>query len=141
LKLINYSQIINIKENKMNTIGYFEIQSSNPEREIEFYKSVFGWEFHKEISLPIKYYRIETGSINGGLLKRPVQVPPIEFGTNAYVCSIQVENFDKTCELILKHGGIEALSKFAVPGRCWQGYFIDPDNNTFGIFEVDDNAK
>jgi predicted enzyme related to lactoylglutathione lyase len=38
-------------------------------------------------------------------------------------------------------GGQVALPKFAVPGRCWQGYFIDLDGNTFGIFEVDENAK
>jgi uncharacterized protein len=125
----------------MNTIGYFEIQSSDPAREIEFYKSVFGWNFIKEMSEPIEYYRIETNSINGGLLSRPAKVPPIECGTNAYVCSIQVDNFDKTCDLILKNGGIIALPKFAVTGRCWQGYFIDQDNNTFGIFEVDENAK
>lgn len=26
----------------MNTIGYFEIQSSDPKRDIDFYKSIFG---------------------------------------------------------------------------------------------------
>ena len=25
------------------------------------------------------------------------------------------------------------MPKFAVPGRCWQGYFLDPDHNVFGI--------
>jgi hypothetical protein len=34
-----------------------------------------------------------------------------------------------------------ALPKFAVPGKCWQGYFIDLDGNTFGIFEVDEGAR
>ena len=125
----------------MNTIGYFEIQSSNPEREIQFYKAVFGWNFIKEEFVPIEYYRIETNGINGGLLKRPAKVPPMEFGTNAFVNSIQVENFDKTSELILQNGGQVALPKFAIPGRCWQGYFLDADNNTFGLFEVDENAK
>jgi predicted enzyme related to lactoylglutathione lyase len=124
----------------MNTIGYFEIQSSNPERDVQFYKTIFGWKFIKQEFLPIEYYRIETESVSGGLLKRPVKVLP-ESGTNAFVCSIQVENFDKTSELILKNGGRIAMAKFAVPGRCWQGYFLDPDNNTFGLFEVDENAK
>ena len=125
----------------MNTIGYFEIQSSDPQREIEFYKNVFGWKFIREEFVPIEYYRIETNSINGGLLKRPAKVPPTESGTNAYVCSIQVENFDETRKLIIQNGGQVALPKFAIPGRCWQGYFIDADHNTFGIFEVDENAK
>ncbi len=102
----------------MNTIGYFEIQSSNPDRDIEFYKAIFGWKFIKEEFVPLKYYRIETNSINGGLLKRPAKLPPTESGTNAFVCSIQVDNFDKTSELILKNGGQIALPKFAIPGRC-----------------------
>lgn len=125
----------------MNTIGYFEIQSSDPKRDIEFYENVFGWKFTKQDFTPLEYYRIETKSINGGLLKRPARVPPQESGTNAFVCSVQVNNFDKTSELIIKNGGQIALAKFAVPGRCWQGYFVDQDNNTFGIFEVDENAK
>ena len=124
----------------MNTIGYFEIQSSNPQREKKFYENVFDWKFYRENNLPIEYYRIETGSISGGLLARPAKVPPMEYGTNAYVCSVQVEDFDRINDLIIKNGGQIALPKFAIPGRCWQGYFIDPDNNTFGIFEVDENA-
>ncbi|HXB42086.1 MAG TPA: VOC family protein [Bacteroidia bacterium] len=125
----------------MNTVGYFEIQSSDCKREIKFYENIFGWKFIKEEFVPIEYYRIETNSINGGLLKRPAKVPPTQFGTNAFVCSIQVNSFDDTSTLILKNGGQIALPKFAIPGRCWQGYFVDPDNNTFGIFEVDDKAK
>jgi predicted enzyme related to lactoylglutathione lyase len=125
----------------MNTIGYFEIQSSNPQRDIKFYKTVFGWKFIKESFVAIEYYRIETNNINGGLLIRPAKIAPKESGTNAFVCSVQVDNFDKTSDLILKNGGQIALPKFGVPGRCWQGYFADPDNNTFGIFEVDSNAK
>lgn len=125
----------------MNTIGYFEIQSSEPARDTQFYSTVFGWKFIRQEFIPIEYYLIETNSINGGLLKRPVPVPPTAYGTNAYVCSVQVENFDATSKLILENGGQIAMEKFAVPGRCWQGYFIDLDNNTFGIFEVNENAK
>ena len=124
----------------MNTIGYFEIQSSDLAREIQFYKAVFGWKFIREELVPIEYYLIETNSIYGGLLKRPAKVPPAQSGTNAYVCSIQVENFDKTSDLILKNGGQVAMPKFAVSKRCWQGYFIDQDSNTFGVFEVDEKA-
>lgn len=32
----------------MNSIIYFEIQSSNPEREIKFYQDVFGWKFKRQ---------------------------------------------------------------------------------------------
>jgi hypothetical protein len=126
--------------NHMNTVGYFEIQSSNPARELAFYKAIFGWNFVKQESVPIEYYLIETNSIYGGLLKRPAALPPDGSGTNAFVCSIQVENFDRTADLVMQQGGRVAMPKFAVPGRCWQGYFIDADHNVFGIFEVDEQA-
>jgi predicted enzyme related to lactoylglutathione lyase len=124
----------------MNTVGYFEIQSSNPPRELAFYKAIFGWNFVKEEFAPIEYYRIETNTIYGGLLKRPAALPPEGTGTNAFVCSVQVENFDKISESILQYGGAVAMPKFAVPGRCWQGYFLDPDHNVFGVFQVDEKA-
>jgi uncharacterized protein len=125
----------------MNTIGYFEIQSSDPARDITFYKAVFDWKFTREEFVPIEYYRIETNSINGGLLKRPAKIPPTECGTNAFTCSIEVENFDETAALIVQAGGQVAMPKFAIPNRCWQGYFADPDNNVFGVFQVDEKAK
>jgi predicted enzyme related to lactoylglutathione lyase len=53
----------------MNTIGYFEIQSSNPNNRV--YQTIFGWKFIREKLVPMEYYHIETNSINGGLLKRP----------------------------------------------------------------------
>jgi predicted enzyme related to lactoylglutathione lyase len=125
----------------MNIIGYFEIQAGNPQKAILFYQAVFGWKFIKEELVPIEYYRIETGAISGGLLQRPAPPPPAQSGTNAFVCSVQVESFDRTAETILQQGGRVALPKFAVPGRCWQGYFIDTDSNTFGIFEVNEAAQ
>lgn len=125
----------------MNTIGYFEIQSSNPARDAKFYEAVFGWKFIKDEFLPIEYYRIETNSINGGLLKRLSDIPQVGSGTNAFVCSVEVASFDEIAERILANGGQVALPKFAIPARCYQGYFIDLDNNTFGIFEVNAHAK
>jgi predicted enzyme related to lactoylglutathione lyase len=125
----------------MNTIAYFEIQSSYPDREVKFYTNVFGWKFTRDETIPLEYFRIETKTMNGGLLKRPAELPPQECGTNAFVSSIQVENFDITANLILGNGGSVAMPKFALPGKCWQGYFLDGDNNVFGIFQLDENAK
>lgn len=125
----------------MNNIAYFEIQSSNPEREVKFYSEVFGWKFTKVEGLPIQYYQIETSNIHGGLLERPVQTPPTHCGTNAFTCSIEVENFDETAKKILALGGQVAMDKFAIPNKYWQGYFIDQDHNTFGLVQVDENAQ
>lgn len=120
----------------MNQIAYFEIQASDPEKISSFYREVFDWKFEIVEGIPIRYWRIETNGIAGGLLERPAQTPPTEYGTNAYTCSIEVESFDATAEEILANGGQIAMPKFEIPNRCWQGYFIDPDNNVFGIIEV-----
>ena len=125
----------------MNTVSYFEIQADDPVKTVKFYTDIFGWKFFKDTTLPIEYWQIQTAGINGGLLKRPAPRPQGMQGTNAYVCSMQVKDFDKTAEKILKSGGQVALEKFAVPGKCWQGYFLDPEGNTFGLFEVDENAS
>lgn len=126
---------------ELSTSFYFEIQADDLGKASNFYKEVFGWEFEKVKGLPIEYMRIKAGRSNGGLLKRPVKTPPPEYGTNAFVCSMEVKNFDESEKKILNLGGITALPKFAVPGTCWQGYFIDLDGNTFGIFQPDPEAK
>jgi predicted enzyme related to lactoylglutathione lyase len=124
----------------VNTIAYFEIQSSNPEREINFYRAVFGWKITRDNSIPIQYYRIETDGIQGALMERSADVAP-GGGTNAFICSIEVANFDETAEKILSNGGGVSVPKMAIPGRCWEGYFLDPDQNVFGVFEVNENAR
>lgn len=125
----------------MNGHIYFEIQADEIQRATGFYQGVFGWKFEQAHGLPVEYWRIETGWARGGLLKRPAPPPPPQSGTNAFVCSIEVEDFDETAQKISSVGGQVALPKFAVPGICWQGYFVDTEGNTFGIFQVDENAK
>lgn len=120
---------------------YFEIQADDPKRALDFYSRIFAWKFSEVKGHPVAYWTIETGGARGGLLQRSAKTPPPQCGTNAFVCSLEVENFDATANMIQQLGGIVALPKFAVPDTCWQGYFVDPEGNTFGIFEVDPNAK
>jgi predicted enzyme related to lactoylglutathione lyase len=97
--------------------------------------------FYESDRPAIDYWWIQAEDMRGGLLKRPTIAPPPRSGMNAYVCSMQVTDFDGTAKAALKNGGQVALEKFALPGTCWQGYFLDPEANTFGLFQVDENAK
>lgn len=126
---------------RVNAPSYFEIQADNPQRAVAFYKTAFGWSFEKVENLPVEYWRIQTEGIRGGLLKRPAAAPAPRSGTNAYVCAMEVKNFDDTARAIESAGGIVAMPKFAVPYTCWQGYFVDTEGNTFGIFQPDPAAK
>jgi len=119
---------------------FFEIHVDDVGRAVKFYQTVFGWKMSRNPGVPIEYYDIETGGSRGGMFQRPVQAPSLGQGTNAFVCSLEVGDFDSIAAKILSNGGQVALEKFPIPGRCWQGYFVDTEGNTFGIFEVDENA-
>src|SRR5215467_12487313 len=125
----------------MNHPSYFEIQADDLKRASNFYSQAFGWKFIRVEGLPVEYWRIETEGPRGGLLQRPVPAPPLQSGTNAFVCSMEVKEIDAVIKKILDLGGKVALPKFAVPGTCWQAYFVDTEGNTFGIFEVDEKAR
>lgn len=132
----------------MNRVVHFEIQADDCERAIKFYKDIFGWEFIKWDGSPTPYWMLMTApkdskepGINGGLLLRPTKVPPKECGTNSYVCTVQVENYDEAEKKIIAAGGIVAMPKFAIPGMAWQGYYIDTEGNTFGLHQADVDAK
>jgi predicted enzyme related to lactoylglutathione lyase len=75
------------------------------------------------------------------MLKRPSPKPSAEKGYNAFVCTIQVEDFDETAKKIEAAGGEVVMPKFALPGMAWQGYFIDTEGNAFGVHQSDPNAK
>ncbi len=131
-----------------NQITHFEIQADDTERAAAFYRGIFGWKIEKFPGVDWEYWSIvasEKGSqkigIDGGLLKRPSKTPPQECGTNAFVCTIVVEDFDATAEKIIAAGGRVAMPKFALAGMAWQGYFLDTEGNTFGIHQPDTNAK
>src|SRR3989344_2441153 len=131
-----------------NRITHFEIQADQPERAAEFYRKVFGWKIDKWEGGQMEYWMVMTADkdskepgINGGLLPRPAKTPPQQCGTNAFVCTVVVENFDAIAKKIAEAGGIVALPKFALAGMAWQGHFLDTEGNTFGVHQADTNAK
>ena len=131
----------------MNRPVHFEIQAGYIERAKKFYADVFGWTYEKWMDEPT-YWGIMTAlrdskeiGINGGFVKRPAAAPAPSQGTNAYVCTMQVDNFDEIAAKIEKAGGIVAMPKFAIAGMAWQGYFIDTEGNTFGVHQADKGAK
>lgn len=132
----------------MNRITHFEIQTDEPERAAQFYRDVFGWEITKWEGGQMEYWMVMTApkdstepGINGGLLRRPTKKPPQECGTNAFTCTVVVENYDEIEKKILSKGGMVAMPKFAFVGMAWQGYYLDTEGNVFGVHQVDPNAR
>ena len=130
----------------MSRVVHFEIQVDDLERAKRFYAEVFGWTYEDYGAMTgTPYWGITTGpgdqpGINGGILQRPVPAPGPEQGRNAYVCTVQVDDYDATERRILDAGGQVALPKAALAGMAWQGYYLDTEGNTFGIHQPDPNA-
>lgn len=130
-----------------NRVIHFEIHAADPQRAMDFYTAVFGWEFPVWVEDP-PYWGIitapegspETG-INGGLMPRQGGAPVEGAAVNAFVCTVQVESYDPIHDKILRAGGLVALPKFALPGMAWHGYYKDTEGNLFGIHEPDPNAR
>ncbi len=132
----------------MNRVVHFEIQADEPERAAKFYTDIFGWKIEKWPGLGYDYWMVMTAEkdskepgIHGGLLKRPTPLAKEMRGSNAFVSTIQVENFDEFANKIEAAGGKVAMPKYALVGMAWQGYFLDTEGNTFGLHQADTNAK
>ncbi|MCE1180479.1 MAG: VOC family protein [Micrococcales bacterium] len=131
----------------MARVVHFEIQADDIERAKKFYADALDWSFEDYSQFTgSPYFGVITGDdedagINGGLLQRPVAAPGAGQGTNAYVCTVGVEDYDATEARILEAGGTVALPKMALPGMAWQGYYLDTEGNTFGVHQPDEDAK
>ncbi len=130
----------------MSRVVHFEIQADDVERAKAFYAAAFGWTFQDwgQVAGAV-YWGIVTGpedqlGINGGLLQRPAPAPAVGQGTNAFVCTMGVEDYDATERRILDAGGQVALPKMALTGMAWQGYYLDTEGNTFGVHQPDPEA-
>ena len=130
----------------MSRVVHFEIQADDVERAKAFYAAAFGWSFEDYGAIAgSTYWGIVTGpqdqpGINGGLLRRPATAPDPGQGANAFVCTIGVADYDATERRILDAGGKVGLPKMALTGLAWQGYYLDPEGNTFGIHQPDPDA-
>src|SRR5437868_1922439 len=91
----------------MPRVVHFEIHAENPERAVEFYKNLFGWEFTQWAG-PQEYWIIKTGpdhqrGINGGMIRRRGDIDGM--AVIAYVCTVDVASVDATAQKVAVLGG------------------------------------
>ena len=127
----------------MPRVVHFEIHAADPDRAVNFYKTLFGWEFQKWEG-PMDYWLITTGpneqpGINGGLVQRQGEIDGQ--AVIAYVCTVDVENLDASVQKAVDNGGQIALPKMPIPGMGWLAYCKDTEGNIFGMMQGDPNAK
>jgi uncharacterized protein len=127
----------------MPRVVHFEIHADNPQRAVDFYTKLFGWEF-KKWDGPVEYWLVKTGpdtqpGINGGLIKRQGVID----GTAviAYVCTVDVASVDTTAQKVAVLGGTVVVPKMPIPGIGWLAYAKDTEGNIFGFMQSDPAAK
>lgn len=127
----------------MPRVLHFEIHADDPERAMNFYKTLFDWSF-QEFEGPMPYWLVTTGpdsepGINGGLHPRQGAID----GTAviAYVCTVGVNSLEESIATATSHGGSIAVPTMAIPGMGWLAYCKDTEGNIFGMLQPDETAK
>jgi predicted enzyme related to lactoylglutathione lyase len=119
-----------------NRVVHFEIPCDDPQKTIQFFKTVFGWKFEKFGNE--EYWTVITGDehspgINGGLMKKRDPAQPV-------ANSIDVKDLEKAAIEIEKAGGTIVVPKMPIPGVGYLAYFKDPDGNIHGLYQNDPSA-
>ena len=130
-----------------NLVVHFEIHGSEPQRLIDFYSRLLGWQFTKFGE--VDYWSIVTGEgaignvagtaghgINGGLGLR--RGPKPDVGAPVMGCNVvvSVDDVDGLMRRGIELGGMEAVAAMDMPGVGRIGYLLDPDNNVFGLISA-----
>jgi len=122
---------------------HFEIHAENPQRSIDFYTKLFGWQFTQWGKEP--YWLVKTGEqgtpgIDGGLMQRRGPGPAEMAAVNAFVCTVDVADVDAMVQKLVASGGTVALPKMPVPTVGWLAYGKDTEGNLFGMMQMDPKA-
>jgi predicted enzyme related to lactoylglutathione lyase len=125
----------------MPTVVHFEIPADDVERAQKFYTGLFGWKIEKFAGpTPMDYWMVLTGKeegkmgLDGGLMKR--QDPQQQ--TIVYIDVPSVAEYVKK---VVSLGGQVCVPKTAIPGMGYFAVCLDPENNGFGLWEINPSAK
>jgi predicted enzyme related to lactoylglutathione lyase len=125
----------------MSSVVHFEIPADDVERAKKFYGELFGWKIEKiNDPTPMEYWVVMTGrpegtnAIDGGMLKR--QMP----GQHVTIY-VDVPSIDESTGKVKKLGGQVIVPKTAIPGMGYFAVCLDQEDNGFGLWQNDANAK
>jgi hypothetical protein len=118
-------------------VVHFEIPAEDPERAVEFYKRVFGWNIEKWDG-PIDYWIVTAGDdeepgINGAIHENK--------NLKSVVNTIAVDSVDDYLEKVVQAGGKVLMPKGTVAKVGYVAFAEDTEGNAFGMLQGDPSAK
>jgi predicted enzyme related to lactoylglutathione lyase len=131
---------------KNNGVVHFEIYARDAEKLAKFYSSLFDWTI--EVMPGMDYHYVKTvdtdaegmptqpGSINGGLIVRPAG-----FDDPGWINYVNVESLDPAVKRAQDLGATVMKPRAPVPGMGWFAMLVDPQGNSFALWERDEKAK
>ena len=146
------TNVIESEVRTMPTIVHFEIPADDIERTRKFYSDLFGWKIEKwsgtasgeltsaAAGQSMEYWMVTTTddkgnkALGGGMMKR--QMP--EHHITNY---IGVKSVDEYMSRVKNLGGKVVAPKHAVPGMGYFALCLDTENNSFAIWESNENTK
>ena len=119
------------------SLVWFNIPVDDIKRAQKFYSTLFGWKISPFQGMG-DFMHIDTGgpdaSPDGGIGKR-------QGDGHSVVNYIGVESVEKFLKKVQKLGGKVCMPKTAVPQMGYFAVCQDTENNGFGLWERDRNAK
>jgi predicted enzyme related to lactoylglutathione lyase len=121
----------------MGRVVHFELAADDPERAVQFYEKVFGWNIQKWDG-PQDYWLATTGEqgtpgIDGAIMRR-------EPGLPLTVNTMDVKDLDDAIAKVTSNGGTVVRPRMTIPGIGYFAYCQDTEGNTFGMMQSDPAA-
>ncbi|MDA8169400.1 MAG: VOC family protein [Nitrospiraceae bacterium] len=119
----------------MPSVVHFEIPADNVERARKFYSGLFGWEIKQMPGMD--YWLFTPGGekpAGGGMMKR-------QHPQHTITVYFDVASVDEYSAKVKDAGGSIAVPKMAVPGEGYFAVCMDTENNAFGLWEANKEAK
>ncbi|MGV8083693.1 MAG: VOC family protein [Coriobacteriia bacterium] len=120
----------------MSRVIHFEFSTPDPQKEVDFFTTLFGWKI--ESWGEEQYWLVDTGTgdgINGAI--QPQNAPDQPQVVN----TIDVDDLDSSLQTAAQAGATIAVPKQEIPGIGWVAYVLSPTGIMFGMLQPAPNAE
>lgn len=120
---------------KYNPVVFFEIPVTNIDRAIKFYKTVFNFDFEKEMidrnEMALFPFNGEKSGISGALAKGEIYKPT----NDGVVVYFKTENIDKALKMVIESGGQILYPKTSNGDLGFVAEFEDTEGNRIALHQ------